>query len=486
MTSELLSKSNGTTSSPRINVYSNKPVIETLTNGYFAVDNNWKVKSWNKAAEKLLGVSASEVVGKNFWHHFAEKIPVEFYAVYNRAFLKDIPVHFLEYWAEMGAWFDVTTWYSENTLYVSFKRTDLLYPKNPDTTRERLNTLTELYKFVTEITNDCLWEWDLKANEIFWIDGGHKRVFGYPIENLLIPVSFWEMCIHPADRVRVVTKLKATIRDGDNNIWEEEYRFRKSDGTYCHVCDRGRIVYDENNEATRIIGATQDITKRVMLQNELALQKLEQQREITNAVMTALETDRTSIGMELHDNLGQMLAVSKMYLQMARRNVDDKDANIDKSILFIKNVIDEIRKMSKTLVIPPAHIISLSDNIKVLVEDIVATDPIKLKYYEIGLDDIELPDLLQINIFRIIQEQLNNILKHSSATRASISLTRDKSELILVIADNGKGHDMAKEKTGVGIINIKSRVDLLLGNITINSHPGEGYELKAIFPLDNH
>jgi signal transduction histidine kinase len=290
--------------------------------------------------------------------------------------------------------------------------------------------------------------------------------------------------VHPDDRVRVLAKLKKTITEGNDYIWEEEYRFKKADGSYSYVCDRGHIVYDENDNATRIIGATQDITKRVLLEKELASQKTEQQREVTNAVMTALETERASIGMELHDNLGQMLAVSKMYMQMAQKAGENKDAHIDNSINHIKEVIEEIRKIAKILIIPPPHIISLSDNIKILINDVNAVHPIKIKFHETGLTENELPGALQINIFRIIQEQLNNILKHSNASGASITLNRLESETILVIADNGKGHDILKEKKGVGIINIKSRVELWHGSLTINSKPGQGYELKAVFPLD--
>ena len=69
-----------------------------------------------------------------------------------------------------------------------------------DHPEQQLKVLNELYRFVTEVTNDCLWEWDLQNKEMFWIDGGHKRVFGYPIENTLIPQSFWEELLHPDDK----------------------------------------------------------------------------------------------------------------------------------------------------------------------------------------------------------------------------------------------------------------------------------------------
>ena len=83
------------------------PVNETLTNGFFTVDNKWTVQYWNKAAESILKVAAKDIVGKNLWQKFEGIIPIELYAIDQRTFLKDVPVHFHEYWGEMGAWFDV-------------------------------------------------------------------------------------------------------------------------------------------------------------------------------------------------------------------------------------------------------------------------------------------------------------------------------------------------------------------------------------------
>lgn len=176
------------------------PVCETLTNGFFTVDHKWRVQYWNKAAETILKVKSADIVGRNVWQKFEGIIPVELFKIDQRVFLKDVPVHFHEYWSEMGAWFDVITYHNNNTLAVSFKSSSNKNNEYPESTAERLKVLTELYRFVTEITNDCLWEWNLLTHEIFWIDGGHKRIFGYQVENALIPQSFWESCIHPEDK----------------------------------------------------------------------------------------------------------------------------------------------------------------------------------------------------------------------------------------------------------------------------------------------
>jgi len=492
MSDKLLSNTintNGVKNTGSSNGYPRKPITEIITNGFFTVDKRWTVKYWNKAAERLLGVQSKDIVGENLWEKFAGAIPLDFYAVYHKAFLQDIPVHFEEYWGEMGAWFDVITYHCDDTLSVSFKSSNQLahpdYLTDPKHPAQQLKVLNELYKFVTEVTNDCLWEWDLQSREIFWIDGGHKRVFGYQIENALIPQSFWESRLHPEDKVRLLTRLNKTITEGSVSVWEDEYRFKKADGEYTYVHDRGHIIYDEDKKASRMIGATQDITARKSAEIQLVEERLTKQSEITDAVLTALENERSEIGKELHDNLNQILALAKLYIQMAQTYENNREMHLEKACGFIVDVIEEIRRISKTLVKPDMHGIGLFDSIKNLLQDVVMIHPVKIDFQENGVDEEDLNEKLQLTIFRIVQEQVNNIIKHANAGYAIINLSRQKNQITMLISDNGNGCDILKVKNGVGIINIRSRVELYRGKVTIVSKPGEGYELKVVLPFKN-
>jgi PAS domain S-box-containing protein len=463
------------------NDYPRKSVTETIVNGFFTVDRKWIVRYWNKAAEKLLKVQARDIVGKNLWEEFANIIPSDFYAVYHKSFLQDIPVHFEEYWGEMGAWFDVITYHCDDTLSVSFKSSDqphLEYQKN---TVQRLKILTELYRFVTEITNDCLWEWDLQTGELFWIDGGHKRVFGYQIENATIPQSFWESRLHPEDKVRILASLNKIITEGSCTTWENEYRFKKANGDYAYVHDRGHIIYDADKRASRMIGATQDITEKVLLENRLINERGEKQKEITDAVLTALENERSSIARELHDNVNQILSAAKLYNELAKIDKEKTNVLLTKSSGFIMNAIEEIRKISKAIDVSDIHIMGLLNCIKSLLNDLNMVNPVKIEFKN-TIIETELDEKLQLNILRIVQEHLTNILKHAEATLIKIDLSRDKNDLILFISDNGRGCDTSEKKKGVGIRNIMSRAELFQGKAEIESQPGKGFQLKVILP----
>ena len=466
--------------------YTANSISETLTNGFFTVDNKWTVKYWNKAAEKILKVKASEIIGKNLWQKFEAVIPVELFKIDQRAFLKDTPVHFHEYWGEMGAWFDVITYHCDNILSVSFKSSKHTHIEYPETAVERLKVITELYRFVTEITNDCLWDWNLLTNEIFWIDGGHKRIFGYPVENALIPQSFWENCIHPDDKKALLLALKKTLAKKTSLLWEAKYRFKATDGNYLYVQDRGHIVHDEAGKAIRIIGATQNITEKTLLEIKLAKDRLTKQKQITDAVLRAQENEREVIATALNENLNQLLVAAKWNIQLAKIDKDKRDNCLDNSSDYLNHVITEIRKIYKTLTMPDRHIIGLFDNIKNLLADMNKAHSVKFKFTAAGIDEEEdLDKEMQVDIFRMVQELVNNIIKHAHATTAKINLYRRGFNLILSVADNGVGQKNHTEKRGVGIINIISRAELYDGKVSVISKPGKGYTLKVILPCFN-
>jgi PAS domain S-box-containing protein len=487
MAAEAILPTNGIKKQSRSNDYAGKPIAEIIVNGFFTVDKKWTVLYWNKAAEKILQVKATDIIGKNLWEVFADFIPLEFYAVYHKAFENNIPVHFQEYWGEMSAWFDVITYYCDNTLSVSFKSSnrsvDLEHPTN---TEQQLKIKTGLYKFITEVTNDCLWEWDLISKEMFWIDGGHKRVFGYAVENALIPQSFWESLIHPDDRNRVMTGLNKMMKDNATNQWEVEYRFKKAGDEYAWVHDRGHIIY-EDGEACRMIGATLDITERVVLEKKLAVERLAREKEITGTLLTVHEKERATVGKELLDNVNHVLGAAKLYIEMAKKDPVNRDTLLEGSGNYIMQVMESVSRISKALAPPFIQLMGLLKSIKILTDDVAAGYPIKFTINDYGMHLEMLDEKLQLDIFRVVQQQVDNILQYANATRASIDISRQDDEIVLFVSDNGGGCDLPERKNGLGIKDIISRAKLYNGTVTTLSSPGEGYTLQVIFQLtDSH
>ena len=240
-----------------------------------------------------------------------------------------------------------------------------------------------------------------------------------------------------------------------------------------------------------MIGATHDITARreaeiQLLESEriLGRERLSKQKEVTDAVLAGQELERANIGKELHDNLNQILGAAKMYIELAKTDEGSREFCLNKSSALLVTVIEEIRRISKSLTIPEKHLMQITESINILVDDLALLHPIKIAFTEQGVDEESLSDKIRLDIFRIVQEQLNNILKHAEATSATISLIQETSHLVLQIVDNGKGCELDEHSEGIGMINIRTRVESHRGEISVVSQPGKGFSLIVTLPLN--
>src|SRR6201996_6945310 len=223
-----------------------------------------------------------------------------------------------------------------------------------------------------------------------------------------------------------------------------------------------------------------DVTERVRLEKELALQQRLKQQQITEVVLGAQERERFELGQELHDNINQILATSKLYLDVA---IEEKEPRIEllaKSRKNISMAIEEIRKLSKELITPSLNDLGLVQSIRELIRSIQSVKKMKIRLHISGLKEEGLLPEQKINIYRIIQEQLNNILKHAQAGSVSIELNKQREQIRLRVEDDGKGFDPRMRRNGVGISNIMSRAELYNGKVEIDSSPGKGCRLEVI------
>jgi signal transduction histidine kinase len=223
-----------------------------------------------------------------------------------------------------------------------------------------------------------------------------------------------------------------------------------------------------------------DVTERIRLEKELALQQRLKQQQITEVVLGAQEQERFELGQELHDNINQILATSKLYLDVAIEEREPRIELLVKSRNNISMAIEEIRRLSKELITPSLNDLGLVQSIQELIRSIQMVKKMKIRLAISGLDESALLPEQKINVYRIIQEQLNNILKHAQASSVIIELTREEEQIRLLLADDGKGFDPRMRRNGVGISNIISRAELYNGRVEIDSAPGKGCRLEVI------
>ncbi|HSC38168.1 MAG TPA: PAS domain-containing protein, partial [Chitinophagaceae bacterium] len=335
-------------------------------------------------------------------------------------------------------------------------------------------------------TNDAIWDYDIKQERLYWGEGFHT-LFGYKSDQPASIPGVWEANIHPDDKERVIKLFDDSIKNREKGVVYAEYRFQKMDGKYALVADRAFIVYDNDGSPARLVGSMQDVTERKKLEMQVLKQEIDKQKIIAQAVVDAQEKERAEIGKDLHDNVNQILSTAKLYLELAKSDVNQREALIKRSAESIFNAINEIRSISKALVPPSVKDLGLIDSVKDLVESIHMTKALRVKFVHKGDFEKVISDKQKLMLFRIIQEQVNNVLKHAEASKLVIELAMQEKQILLTVEDNGKGFELEKVKfkKGVGLSNIESRAGLFDGKVAIITAPGKGCKLVIQVPIHN-
>ncbi|MGZ4098659.1 MAG: tetratricopeptide repeat-containing sensor histidine kinase [Bacteroidia bacterium] len=230
--------------------------------------------------------------------------------------------------------------------------------------------------------------------------------------------------------------------------------------------------------------------KRLKQKEILNQERIKQQELRSKAILQAEENERTRIARELHDGIGQQLSAAKLNLDALANNLK---LNKPEDSLLFKNVLDlmdesvkEVRQVSHSMMPNTLLKTGLASALREFINRISGAGGLKINLGIIGLNE-RLDQMTEQILFRVLQEIVNNIIKHSGATEVTIQLIRAEEELTLMIEDNGVGFNAAEklkdESGGIGLKNIKSRIEFLNGHINFDSFPGKGTTISIEVPL---
>lgn len=214
------------------------------------------------------------------------------------------------------------------------------------------------------------------------------------------------------------------------------------------------------------------------MEREMMEQRLEDQKQLTRIILRAEENERHRLGMELHDNIIQLMVASKIYLEQVAKKQPEL---CSQPIAIIEKAISEIRLLSHVYVVPAEHK-NISAGLEALLKTYREMNGIEVDFI-FNAEDLNLDNELSLNVYRIIQEQLTNINKHAKASHVTIQLETSGTELCLLIQDNGIGFNREQKKSGIGLSNITSRVNTFNGTCRITTAPGKGCRLEIRIPF---
>jgi PAS domain S-box-containing protein len=346
---------------------------------------------------------------------------------------------------------------------------------------EEIVKVNERFYYTTKATSDYIWDWNIETGHIYRSEP-FCELTGYQQNDLENDLYWWYEKIHIEDRQRVMNQINACLM-AHSNYWHDEYRFRCADGSYKYLSDRGYILY-HNGNAVRGIGAIQDLTEKRKLEAELAQQKEKERLRINQAMIAGQEYERNEISKELHDNVNQILSSAMIMLTATRGNANEQEFLIDKTTQYLNLAIQEIRKISKSLNSSIVKEVGLIDPVEDIIKNMQLARPMVVDFECNPWLEDELSQDVQLMLYRIIQEQTNNIMRYAEADYVRISIELNTDHLLLLIQDNGKGFDTTKQTQGIGLLNMLNRAETLGGTMKIDSKPMEGCRLLIQIPVD--
>ncbi|HEX4958759.1 MAG TPA: PAS domain-containing protein [Lacibacter sp.] len=336
-----------------------------------------------------------------------------------------------------------------------------------------VNELLERYDFLSKATSDTIWDWDI-TNDTIVYNGGIEKMFGYAATEVQEIRTWWISNIHTQDIDHVHQMLQTAFKRQNQNV-ELMYRYKCADGTYKYIFDRAFILYNNEGIPVRMIGSMQDETIRY-----------EEGNRITKAIIHAQERERQQLGMELHDNVNQILSAASLQLGFlaSKKSINEPALQTVCTVKkYITEAIDEIRRLSHQLAPASDDDVSLCELIRNLVNSVNVNEQYKVSYKSDFPSSEFLLQEIRVGLYRILQEQLNNIVKHAKATAVAIEISHDENCVSLKIADDGVGFDVTTTSSGIGFENIKRRVKYLNGTFHIESQPQKGCVVKVTVPV---
>lgn len=467
-------------------------ILESIGDAFFTIDKNWTVTYWNNQAVKLMGLAKEEIVGKNLWNVFADAIDSSFYRQYHHAMETGEIVRFEEKYLTQGKWFEMNVYPLETGLSIYF--TDVTLRKEAD---ERLIKANERFEKVTEATNDAIWDWDIENNTLYCSEG-FKTLFGYDINKVTQPLKFWTDHIHPEDFEWVTKSLEDVIQN-DGSILTVEYRYKREDGTYAFVINRGIAIRDVNGKANRMVGAMTDISDRKKHEEQLLTfnRKLESQKKELQRSNEELEQFAFITSHDLQEPLRM---ISSFMDQLERKYADKLDDKAKQYIHFAKDGAKRMKQIILDLLFysrinrpnEQEELVNLNEIVSeflLLRRKLVAEKKAIVHYHQ-------LPIIVSYKapVTQLFHCLLDNALKYSRVNVppvVDIKVEDKGAYWQFAIKDNGIGieerfyekvfiifqrlHNRKEyEGTGIGLSTAKRAVEFLGGKIWLDSIVGEG------------
>jgi len=469
-----------------------RTVFENTDTGYLLLNTDLRVISFNQQAEKFvaLGLNSITLEGDHVIDYYPNERKLVMKKMMEDALKGKNDSYEMSYPQKDGSviWYYIRLFgvmnQDKKIFALTLSISDITKWKQAEAELkmnfEKILVNEKLMKEAEKLAHFGSWQANFLNRTVEWSDETF-RLYGYEQGEHAPSYKLFLQHVHPEDLQYVKTTLEKAVRLYDSQ--KLNFRIIDKNGEVKYIHAALMIERDKEGNVINVLGFKQDVTKKIMMEKRFKKEKRNKQQQITDAVITAQENERSFLGAELHDNINPILATVKLYLECVIGDDNKRTDLLKDSKGFINTAMDEIRTLSKTLLPPSLGEIGLVDAINDIIQNVRRVNDLKFITKWEGVQESLISKKMKLTIFRIVQEQLNNIFKHAAAKTVFIELKQQETMLELIIKDDGVGFDVFKKRSGVGLQNIISRTELFNGKVLINSAIGKGCELIVKFEI---
>lgn len=324
-----------------------------------------------------------------------------------------------------------------------------------------------------------VWDLNLKTGKNYTNDRWWEML-GYKPDEKQYSYAFFLSLVHPEDKHKPAEVIEE-IEAGHSDRVDITIRLRGKDGKYRTIQDRGKVVeYDSSGHVVRLIGTHMDISEKVELMDQVVQSAIEGE-----------DRERRRIATELHDGIGQYLAASNMNLESVKHECtkisSKSESRFKRGLQQLKLAMAETRNTAHKLMPEVLEEYGLMLALESLIENVEKTSGINISFTS-KIGDLNLRKQASINLYRIIQEGINNAIIHGKSSHISIDLRRENDKISGTIKDNGIGvnlEDPDLEK-GLGMRSMQFRIQSMSGTINFDSHPKQGMRITLKIPINSN
>jgi PAS domain S-box-containing protein len=473
-----------------------REILASITDGFYALDAQGRFTYVNAQLERITGRSRDALLGRVAWEVFelpADSLPRRKYEEARRTGLGQVYEAYVE---RIDRWLEFRS-FPGPTSHSVFIR-DVTEQRRRD---EALRKSEERWRLVGQATADLMYDWDIASGALYFSES-LRTVYGH--EAAQPRIEWWEAQIHPDDREAAAADLQRAVDAGDAS-WEHEYRFRRADGSWVVVLDRGAFVRDGDGRAMRMVGSMQDVTARRLVEQQLLqAQKMEVMGQLAAGVAHDFNNLLTAMFgyLELADEMAADGVAVTSELAEVRRAAEQAAALTRQLLVFSRRELERPRSIDLGIV--------LGDAERLLARLIGGTHALDLRVaaglWPVRLDPVHAEQVLMNLVLNArdampdggpVIVALDNVTLEAPIAEAIPAPLAAGAYVRLVVRDSGVGMDArtlsrvwepffttksAGRGTGLGLPTVRSLVARAGGGIVVESMPGRGTTFAVYLP----